>query len=1545
MAKDNIYQTSICKINCGNQQGTGFLITENLIITANHVVSDFHLNKKEISVNFPIVKLEENFSADCFSFNEDLDIAIIKLDNSQERESYLNLLKSPLYSGESWSTFGFPKGEVSQIGGENLKGIVNRRITNHFETIHDIDLYCDPFDSRSSLKGYSGSPVFDKDYNVVAIILKHLNRSVGAISVDKIFKFLSINKIKIETDYEKYDTKPLSRNWFEEHISKVVIEAGPRYTQAANVDLDYGKYFDAVGRTENFYKTIREIYAEIKSLSRDITIQNKEKLKDVTDGIETVLVPLFVLLDKILDGDKKDIEWNALTDLAEVIRESVNEQYYVLIERGKGDDVENKPYRRNKYDHEIDKLRKLLGAVQRINEFSCGKLAQLFNCPFFLLKGKAGQGKTHLLCDTAVNRIEHGYATIMLFGHHFQHGDPWKQILSKLDLPFSKAEFLDRLNTICVDKGKKGLIFIDALNEGAGKDLWKDNLSALIADLKRYPMLGLVFSIRTPFENIIVPKELIDDDTLVVQNHNGFAGNEYKAVKEYFRYYNIELFSIPLLESEFSNPLYLKTFCEAFKEKRYTCLPKGAQKFSYVFNLFLEQKNAAICNEIDEDPRLDPLSEALNIFSRELLSNGKKWLDRKRAHKLCEEIVSARGWSKSLLFHMISEGVIFESLAPIDRDNWIDTIEFSYERFSDHLKAKYLLPLFEKDEYRKSTTLNKIFQDYPLHEFQNLIHALSILLAERYGKELCEYYPEFRNHRVIIDSFFDSLIWRSYDSIQKDKVIAHVRTLENEIDIEEEGVDISLKFLNVLLLVASDPDHPFNSNYLHELLWKKKIAERDSSWSITINNLYEDNSVIVSYINWALLEEDKKHISDTSLLFSSTVLAWFLTTSNRFLRDDATKALINVLKDRPTVVVELLNKFHGINDLYISERLYAVAYGCILQNTNNDDIKIIAQIVYNLVFKDNNPPVHFLLRDYARNCIERAIFLKIDINVEVDKIRPPYNSEWIEPISELEAEKFDIVSKENYTNEELGQSLLYNSVMGFGDFARYTIGTNLHMTNWSLIRIKQKQDYLLLKNTLKGKAKAMLKTYSLMIKNKFLYENAPDYKKELIGHDFIANISKGVLMTESFFLDLVDDPQKEIIKTSVKPYLNSIYNKKNGRCGSFDLSILQRLIIKKVFDLGWKKELFGDNDYYLNRYNSSSREAQKKERVGKKYQWIALHEYLARLADNFEYNESYSSGKKGNCKGPWQDGFHRDIDPSISLRKRIYSPSERFKGIFEVENNIDNTAEICDWLKTSDNLPKFKDLFQIIDQFGDEWISLESFLSLEEKVGLGEDKFKVQRKSIWVQAKSYIVKKSKKKTFYNWAIKQDFMGRWMPESSDRYEYFLGESFWAPAYNYTRQPSYGFKEWHNPMHSKTGIKHGVNIMVTTEHFLKEAGSSSYDCSMDESLSIYLPCKLIVDGMKLHIGKKEGYMYNEFGTLIAFDPSVLEGGPSSLLIRKDEFIKFLNDNDLDIVFTILGEKNISGSSMLSSQNYGRMEISGAYNINNELEIEGKYNMKNK
>lgn len=163
----------------------------------------------------------------------------------------------------------------------------------------------------------------------------------------------------------------------------------------------------------------------------------------------------------------------------------------------------------------------------------------------------------------------------------------------------------------------------------------------------------------------------------------------------------------------------------------------------------------------------------------------------------------------------------------------------------------------------------------------------------------------------------------------------------------------------------------------------------------------------------------------------------------------------------------------------------------------------------------------------------------------------------------------------------------------------------------------------------------------------------------------------------------------------------------------------------------------------------------------------------------------------------------------------------------------------------------------------------------------------------------------------------------MPDSYESYSLQLGEFFWSPAFKAQDCYYFGRQGWtRDTTRGENTIP--VKVLVANDEYVRESGG--YDCSIEEPIFIDLPCRFLVESMKLQWRGDEGYWFNEHGSLIAFDPSVRSQGPRVLLVRRDAIEEFLDSQGLTLFWTLLGEKDSIGGSI---QDYkGRMEINGAY-----------------
>lgn len=99
--------------------------------------------------------------------------------------------------------------------------------------------------------------------------------------------------------------------------------------------------------------------------------------------------------------------------------------------------------------------------------------------------------------------------------------------------------------------------------------------------------------------------------------------------------------------------------------------------------------------------------------------------------------------------------------------------------------------------------------------------------------------------------------------------------------------------------------HLLNADALYDVLRRYPLAKRDYLWTTFINGIGSDDERLVQlikiYNEGEVLEvSDKEQIRLLLLLFS-----WILTSSNRWLRDTTSKAMIEILK----IILSLLSIF------------------------------------------------------------------------------------------------------------------------------------------------------------------------------------------------------------------------------------------------------------------------------------------------------------------------------------------------------------------------------------------------------------------------------------------------------------------------------------------------------------------------------------------------------------------------------------------------------------------------------------------------------------
>lgn len=1376
-------------------------------------------------------------------------------------------------------------------------------------------------------------------------------------------------------------------NWRKKHVNDVKQKAGPRYNSSRNVELPISAIFDGLSRTKKFYFSVREkhgkLLKELQYLSLDF---KRVELQKCCNLFKQKKNNLSKNLNTIKTYNAKSIPWDEITNQIHTFQESLDNLIAQFEEEKKlvKDELEplhpNGSHRRKlseKYDSYINDLRRIYRITHELRELSQSSKARLSNNPFLLLSGSAGNGKTHLLCDLVDNRLASASSTsgiaFMLFGENFNEtSDVWSQIISQLNLSEkinNKDELLTELNSLGSNAKSRSLLIIDALNETNHREFWKNNLGQVVNEIKKYPHIGFIISVRSGFESEVLTDDLQEFFTKEI--HTGFAEMEWEAVNKFFKKYNLPLQEIPLMEREFQNPLFLLMFCERFEKGKK--IFRGREGLTDIFEQFVKAVSRKLEKElsIDHGPRqniwntvIKKLAEAI---AKRMINDS---IDRISESDLVRIITTSHPniSNPRALIQSLEKKLLIAKVPDYKDGKQTDefNIRFSFQKFSDHLICRYIFNDFRKFKADQSSSLtlpqvarkffrksNKIGKFLSKSWNRGIIEALSIQCPEQLkGIEFVQVVPYLRSkkaqlyfHQIIDESFLESLVWRKPDAFEKSKKQI-INIINRNILPSGRGDDV----FNAFLSVSPVANHPFNAEFLHKHLSRIPLPRRDAQWSVFLHNQNGQHNAVDRMLKWALSEYDKSSISDEQIFLASISIAWFLTTPNREVRDKATKGLINLLTNRMHLICNLLEKFHELknkfSDPYIMERLYAVAYGCTLRNQNDiDGLKKLSEWIYNKIFKRGNPPAHVLLRDYARGVIEVAIKKIPDLRFNIQRINPPYKSKWPKNIPTTEELK-----RKYYPEKYDGFSFIWFSVMGGGDFDRYIIGTNSHSCAWSgrNIRFPEVNRKKILENFEKELSKTQLDLLKkctgldFLLKHLTLLDpNKQLTKSEIKDKELSVKVLKRACLEQ--FKKTLSSKKRTFFTKEIEPFLDD-----NGRVidhlEQFNLDIAKRYIFNQVVKLGYSSKLHTDFDHKLERFYNQGRDSRKPERIGKKYQWIAYHKFIALLSDNFQF-KGWRRENKDQYLGPWDPGI-RDIDISLApqkdqeLIKNLPSFSKWQKT--NASHNFRKRKLSHDkWLNKTEDLPNPKNFICFIDDKKEEWVLLDGFVNWEEDTSPELERYETPRRELWYMPKSYIIKKTDHSRIFSWAINADFSGRWMPEAHKFYQVFLGEYPNSVAFN-------DFRKDVNPWIKidKAECSMTAPMIVTSDIYLNEF---TLDCSLTEtSASIMLPCKWLVNQMSLSHPFMDGRFFDNNNNLVAFTNTFFEKTRPvyGVFFNKKFLVNFLKKNEYSIFWTAIGEKQILGGRYLNprSDNFAtRLEITGAYTFDENQELIGQYKTK--
>ncbi|CAG6394182.1 hypothetical protein NMG29_19275 [Streptomyces cocklensis] len=1029
----------------------------------------------------------------------------------------------------------------------------------------------------------------------------------------------------------------------------------------------------------------------------------------------------------------------------------------------------------------------------------------------WLLLGEAGQGKTHLLVDAARRAVDKGRPALVLFGQELSGRNALSEIAQRRGLgQLPERDFLQAMDAAGAASGCRFLLIIDALNDSDNARSWKSELLGLQSRIARHPHIALVVSCRSTFSPLVLP-DSFDGPTSV---HPGFAGREVEGLESYLKGRSATYPNAPLLAQAFTNPLFVKLYADSLDRAPEQGSGNHPPDRSAVFDAFVNHRAKAICSQLGLDPLDRPVHRAVDALASRMAAENLLVLPRSTAREIADAFApGATKWPATMLGELVTQGIVSNERTYRDKEEV--GIGFPYQALGDDrvVRSVFAAHQGEIDALREGRGL---VGDSPLRNWlckapPNYQETATTLLPEMTGTELIDVlisspeakgdaapdnHPDTR-HFLLARSFLETLPLRRAGSIT-DRSVALVKDIANRHGRTSE-------ILEAFLSVTAVPGHRLNADELHRVLTARPRPERDAWWGVRTYAMLWDHTALHRLLRWAEQYPTPQHLqpsyrqvqhlpgtrpsplgtapggTDSEVArLAGTTLVWTLTSSNRFLRDRATKALVQLLLGHTDVLRSLLTRFlhedvKKVDDPYLFERLVWVAFGVLARRGDPQRdatlLSELAQQIIEYVYGDTNSPAHAsrnaLLCDAATRIVTMAHDAGAVTSEQAEVVQHPHFC----PHPGRAPEEDDIDNR--FPRRDEDGSLwggIRASLSSLGDFADYRVRP--YVNQFSMLPLTcdypsrpswQRRDDPVVVDP--GRIPAFA-------------DSLPEEYRPVFGTQ--AAVTQ--LLTGWIAQRALDRDQYELLQScQVPPALDE-----RLADTKVDAKWAARWILARVAELGWTPELFSEFDTFRGRA-SGSRESHKGERIGKKYQWMALHELIERLAN---HHHPYRHSEHDPAEYPGGARLSLlDIDPSLPPARHPFDHDDETHDRNDTDNATFPPEDLChplappvpslpdhegvdEWIRKPDNLPDLEELAIRTDGTGRVWVVLNEYAS-DDHDGRGWSSTHGQAEQ-WHRIQSWLVPSSQRTALLTWLEGRSLTNRWMPEGPDRHSLLFAD---------------------------------------------------------------------------------------------------------------------------------------------------------------------------
>jgi hypothetical protein len=1037
----------------------------------------------------------------------------------------------------------------------------------------------------------------------------------------------------------------LGLDWLRALYQRQADIAGGKYRPDLQVDVPIAEDLEGLGFSERFvdeYGTLRRNLRQIIQDQREVNTPFAE----LNAAGQSMLNEVKSLAAKIDQDEPISITVSGFEALGEAIRatlaaaQAVSDLGFRLMNEVEGRSDKVNKETSDHLNHYLYSCRRLRESLADLQEWLNRSSTRAFRSRLYYLVGPAGSGKTHLLLDGVRVALDEERPAVVLHGAQFRSA-LWADICEQMGLPPLGADVvLGAMDSAAEAAGLDGRHFvlaIDALNETQVPGYWETYLPILRSEISRWPHLALAVSCRDTYLDVIDPSN--ERERFVLASHPGFAGREIEATQKYFHHYGLQEPRIPLLTPEFTVPLFLRLYCEGLRDSGRADAAVGHEGRVEIFERYLSSRVARVAQRVypqssgnlEAELHRKRVQGALDALLDAMSNADSEWLTIDTATEIVANTISgADDRAVTILSAFENEGVLIQE--PSYLGGYTDSIALrvTFQAFSDFLLlqrrlSRVIAPLEDED-----------FKTW-LHDRASwgILEAATIVVPEKYGVEVPDLLGigindlawndtqgrRINRNRHIFESLLSTLPHRAEGTINP-------RTIEL-LNIGLRSPDIDFDLYKVIYAIAPQPNNPLNAYGLHHHLAKQSMPRRDSTFGFEVyDEIWNEASAITRLARWAALGPYPSYPSEVIDL-AATALTWLLSSPNRFMRDWVTKCLVQLLYGHLGVMKSVFERLWEVNDPYVVQRVTVVAYGCLMRggNLDLDGAGKVAELVLDRVFTKPMRADELML-DAGRGVVEWGVMHGVLSADALDATKRPYGFKV--PGNPPTMEKLESTYDHGYPHrisDAESYGTIWSSLLGMADFGRYVVDSGVEYFS----RYRHGQE----------KPSHEAQEPRPIIKNwkAFVASLTPDQIAMLEKWESDPSSPPADWLLSDSSPNRITKEQLALLDaawTRPRPVANVDDRYPRGRA--------RRWVFRRTLSLGWTPQLFGKRDWLINRMDQG-RSEHKAERWGKKYQWMAYHELLARIADNFPL-ASYS-GDEELYDGLQQFIGEREVDPSL----------------------------------------------------------------------------------------------------------------------------------------------------------------------------------------------------------------------------------------------------------------------------------------------------------